>query len=156
MLGEAGQLARLKANVDRMSPGGAHGRTPLASPPRTPRSAPDTTVGATNAWTPELIIAGYARVATNIAPPGLRVPAVCNLTAAYLRAGTAPTGASLIFAVKKGATTLATLTVSASGTSASATALGVALAFGDVITFDITQVGSTIAGGDLAIQLVAS
>lgn len=121
-----------------------------------PTTAPSPAGGGSSGWTPELIITGYARVATNVAPPGLRVPQACTLSAVYLRLGTAPTGASLIFVVKKGATTLATLTVTAGSTSTSATGLSAALALGDIVTFNVTQIGSTVAGADLAAQLIAA
>lgn len=122
-----------------------------AGGPSTPSAAP-TGVGG---WTPELLIAGYARVGTNIAPPGLRVATACTLQSAYLRAGTAPTGSSLILLVERSGSTLATLTLAAGSSSTSATGLSVALAAGDIVTFDVTQIGSTVAGADLAVQLVA-
>lgn len=112
--------------------------------------------GGVGGWTPELILAGYARVAANVAPPGLRVPVACTLTDVFLRAGTAPTGASLILLVKVNGSTAATLTLAASSTSTSSTGLSVALAAGDIVTFDYTQVGSTVAGADVAVQLVAA
>ena len=98
-------------------------------------------------WEPELIITGFARVANNVAPPGLRVPRACTLRTAILRVGTAPTGADLIMLVRRAGVTLATLTVPAAT---------VALAAGDVITFDTTQIGSAVAGADLAPALVAA
>lgn len=107
-------------------------------------------------WEPELIITGFARVANNVAPPGLRVPRACTLRTAILRVGTAPTGADLIMLVRRAGVTLATLTVAAGTTSVTVTGLAVALAAGDVITFDTTQIGSAVAGADLAPALVAA
>lgn len=112
--------------------------------------------GGDGGWAPELILTGYARVTTNAAPPGLRVPFDCTLSAAYLRVGTAPTGASLTLLVRRSGSTLATLTITAGGTSTSSTGLSVALAAGDIVTFDVTSIGSTVAGADLAVALVAA
>lgn len=70
--------------------------------------------------------------------------------------GTAPTGATLIGDVKKNGVTMYTTTtrrptVAISGTVSAETATADIQSFakGDVITFDIIQVGSTVAGADL-------
>ena len=87
--------------------------------------------------------------------PGLRVPQAHTLTTIYGTVGTAPTGSSLVVVVKKGATTLGTLTFAAAATTASVTGLSAALVAGDLITFDVSSVGSTLPGSDVSVQLVA-
>ncbi len=63
---------------------------------------------------------------------------------------TAPTGANLVVVIKKNGTTAATLTHTAGQTHVQHT-VSVALAAGDVLTADITQIGSTVAGDTLTI-----
>jgi hypothetical protein len=104
----------------------------------------------------ELIKQGTATVITDLFRPGLRVPIACTLHALYLRLGLAPTGADLVMVVKVNGATVATLTVTAGTLAASNTALSVALAVGDIITHNITSVGSTIPGADIAIAHIAA
>jgi hypothetical protein len=67
---------------------------------------------------------------------------------------TAPTGASLIVTlVKNGATTIATLTITAGSYTSGLQTVNAALADGDYLTVNITQVGSTVAGSDLTVQI---
>lgn len=152
---------RLANGLRSMARGSDGGRILNASPVRDVTSVEagvddDATSTASTTWTPELIVAGYARVATNIAPPGLRVPFDCVLDSIYLRVGTAPTGAALIIVVKVAGVTASTLTVAASGTSTSSSGLFFDMLEGDIVTFDVTQIGSTVAGADVAVQLIAS
>lgn len=76
--------------------------------------------------------------------------------------GTAPTGASLIVDVNKGGTTIFTTqanrpTIAAgTNTSGKVTAINVTtLNDGEYVTVDIDQVGSTVAGADLVVQVLA-
>lgn len=76
------------------------------------------------------------------------------LTISQLRASvnTAPTGASLIVSLRKNGTIVAVVTIAASvntGTSS----LALAVAAGDYLQVDVTQVGSTVAGADLTVQV---
>jgi hypothetical protein len=83
------------------------------------------------------------------------------LTLVRVRAacGTAPTGASLKFDVNKNGTTMFTTQanrpeIAISGTSSSAATPDVtAIAAGDLITVDVDQVGSTIAGSNAVVVL---
>lgn len=102
-----------------------------------------------------LVKQGTAAVATNTMPPGLRVPIDCTLANAYIWVGTAPTGSALTVLVRRAGSTIATLTVAAGSTTGSATGLSVALTKGDLITFDVSAVGSTVAGADVAVELEA-
>ena len=73
--------------------------------------------------------------------------------------GTAPTGASLIVDINKNGTTLFTTqgnrpTIAAGANLGSTTAPAVTtFAAGDYITVDVDQIGSTVAGSDLAVVL---
>jgi len=76
--------------------------------------------------------------------------------------GTAPTGASLIADVNKNGTTIFTTqgnrpTIAASGFTDATSAPDVTtLASGDYLTVDVDQIGSTIAGANLTIQIALS
>lgn len=78
----------------------------------------------------------------------------------YIIVATAPTGASIIVDVHKNGTTIFTNqanrpTIAASGTTGSTTTIDVPIwADGDYFTFDIDQVGSTIAGQNLTIAVL--
>ena len=71
---------------------------------------------------------------------------------AYVK--TAPVGADAnISIIKNGSTTIKTLSISAGGTSSGDNAVSIALAEGDYITVNITQIGSSTAGEDLYVNL---
>lgn len=101
-----------------------------------------------------IIWSGIAAVGTNVLPPGLRVARAFTCAAMHFRVGTAPTGASLIVNVLRNSVTVQTLTIPAGAFFVDVTGLGIAFAAGDIISFDVTQVGSTEPGRDLAVQLV--
>lgn len=73
--------------------------------------------------------------------------------------GTAPTGAAAIFDVRRNGTTIFTTTanrptVAAAANASSTTAPDVTvLAAGDYLTSDIAQIGSTVAGSDLVLNV---
>jgi hypothetical protein len=102
-----------------------------------------------------IVKAGAAAVASNLMPPGFRVPTATTLRAVYVNVGTGPTGSGLTVVVKRSGTTLATVTVAAGATSGSDTGLSTALAKGDLLTTDITAVGSTVAGSDVLVTIEA-
>ena len=76
--------------------------------------------------------------------------------------GTAPTGAALIVDVRKNGSTIFTTranrpTVSAGGfTAVGGTPNVTAWGVGEYLTVDVNQVGSTVAGADLTVQVIAS
>lgn len=146
---------RMLPAMNRLTRGASSSRSasPLPSPLRNTGLA---SPGGHGGWTPEVIVSGYARVAADISPPGLRVPFNCRISAIYLRAGIAPTGADLVWDVNVNGTPVETLTITATGTATSSTGLLIDLVEGDIVTFDITQIGSTVAGADLAVQLIAA
>jgi hypothetical protein len=66
---------------------------------------------------------------------------------------TAPTGASLTLSLKKNGTQFTTITMSAGTNAAVSGTLSTAVADGDYLTVDITQVGSTVAGSNLTVVI---
>lgn len=82
-----------------------------------------------------------------------------TITQVRASVGTAPTGASLIVDVNKSGTTIFTTqsnrpTIAASGFTDLADAIDVtAIADGDYLTVDIDQIGSSVAGSDLTVQV---
>ena len=97
---------------------------------------------------------GALTVQDNVLPAGAVCVAAVAVTSVAVRLGTAPTGASVTVRVKRGASTLATVSVSA-GTASATGVVSFSLAKGDVLTFDVTAVGSSVAGADLAVALLA-
>lgn len=96
----------------------------------------------------------------NVLPPGQRIAADMTIQEAHLRMGTAPAGQDAIVRINRtraGTTTaLATYSITAGTNSASFTGLTWSLLKGDVITYDVTQTGTTTIGADLAAQLVGT
>lgn len=105
-----------------------------------------------------MTIAGTAVVRTGV----VKIPVPTGswtISEVRITAGTAPTGASLIADVKKNGTTIysggtgrPTLTAGSTqgtdGTPSTTTAAG-----GDYFTIDIAQIGSTVAGADIAVMI---
>lgn len=94
---------------------------------------------------------------------GFRVPEAGTYVGAAATLGTVNTGATFIIDVNKGGTTLYTTqarrpTIAISAANKTSTESGVpdgavALAVGDIITVDVDQVGSTVAGSDLSVAI---
>jgi hypothetical protein len=128
-----------------------------ASPVRRPtpnRVAPPSS--ANPIYLEAIVKPGAAAVANNIMPPGFRVPADCTLKALYVNVGTAPTGSGLTVRIKRAGSSLTTATVAAGATSGSSTGLSTALTAGDILTVDITAIGSAVAGSDVLVTVEAS
>lgn len=104
---------------------------------------------------------GTLATGTNIGP---RYTAPQNLTIVkiWLNVGTAPTGAAILIDINKNGSTIWSTqanraTIADSGTTGNTTTFNTtALTAGDILTFDIDQVGSTIQGGDLTVVLETS
>jgi hypothetical protein len=88
------------------------------------------------------------------------VPFTCTIVSIQAMVGTSPTGATLIVDVNKNGTTVFTTqanrpTVAAAGNVSGAAVPNVtALAAGDYISVDIDQVGSTVPGSDLIVNIL--
>lgn len=87
---------------------------------------------------------GRAPITTNTAGTITEVRAAVN---------TAPTGAAINLSVKKNGSSFATPSIAISANAGSTAGLSTAVAAGDYITVDITQVGSTVAGSDLVVTV---
>jgi hypothetical protein len=113
---------------------------------------------ATAGWVAVTVIlkSGTAQVESNLVPPGMRVAVPTTITELHARAGTAPTGGALIVRVKGDGVTLASVTIADGATSGSLLAQSIAVAAGVILTFDITNIGATIAGADVALDLIAA
>jgi hypothetical protein len=91
------------------------------------------------------------------------VPSACTVQKAFAYAKIGPTGTALIFDINKNGTSLWASTqanriqIAASAVSGTQTSFDTtALAEGDVLTIDIDQIGSTIAGQDITVTLKCS
>jgi hypothetical protein len=89
----------------------------------------------------------------------LIVPAAMTITKAYAYAKIAPTGAGLIFDINKNGTTIWTtqadrLTIADGQNSGVQTSFDItSLAENDLLSIDIDQIGSTLAGGQITVVL---
>lgn len=102
-----------------------------------------------------IVKAGPAGVAANLMPPGFRVPADTTLRNVYVNVGTAPTGSAMTVLVKRAGLTVATVNVAAGATTGSALGLSLPLASGDLLTTDISAVGSAVPGSDVLVTVEA-
>lgn len=95
--------------------------------------------------------------------PILIVPIALTIEKAYLAIKTAPTGADLIIDINKNGTSIWSSTqanrvkITAGNTTGSQTSFDTtSLAEGDLLTIDVDQVGSTVSGADITIELKCS
>ena len=98
-------------------------------------------------------------VATTNVSFEIPVPVALTILRVYINVKTAPTGATLIVDVNKGGTTIfttqgnrPTIAISAK-TAESGTPDVTTLAKNDILSIDVDQIGSTIAGADLVVQV---
>ena len=95
-------------------------------------------------------------------PIPMEAPTTLTITEVRLKVKTAPTGAAIIVDIHKAGTTIFTNQanrpqIAATATEGNTTTIDVTgLVKGDDLTFDIDQVGSTIAGGVLMVQLICT
>jgi hypothetical protein len=82
-------------------------------------------------------------------------PVSGKITAAYAAVTTAPVGSALTATVLNGADTAVAFSIAAAGTTDDGTLTAANCSFdkGDVITVDVTAVGSTTAGANLVVSL---
>ena len=128
-----------------------------------------TNVGATSEVNSSKLIAGTSlksyvlssktstRVANNLSGTGFPFASSGLIQTVTLSVSTAPVGASIIVALKKGtayanSTTSATANI-ASGVKTGNTSISLNVSAGEFIFFDVTQVGSTSSGQKLSIRL---
>ena len=104
------------------------------------------------------LVAGPQVVANNVVKGGVEVPMATTLRRFAVRLDTAPVGASVNVALEQfragvSQGVVATLVVAAGTGGVSNAALAVALAQFDVLRVNVTQVGSTTAGSDMAVSI---
>jgi hypothetical protein len=103
-------------------------------------------------------VTGTLTVGTDKAPT-LLAPCTLTITSVRLVVKTAPTGADLQVDVNKNGTSIfnahGDLKIVAGATTGNAAPVTTALALDDKLTVDIVQVGSTVAGADLTVEVVA-
>lgn len=104
------------------------------------------------------LVTGTISVATNVRKPGIRIAKATTLTDVALVADIAPAGAAiLVDIILNGTTTVVTgASLPIATKKWNTSGYSVALAVNDVLTFNVTQVGSVTPGSDLAIQLIGS
>jgi len=128
-----------------------------------------TNVGATSEVNSSKLIAGTSlksylisskvstKVASNLSGTGFPFTSNGLIQSVSLSVDTAPTGSSIVVALKKGtayanSTTIATANI-ASGQKLGNTSVGVSVSSGEFIFYDVTQVGSLSSGGKLSLRL---
>lgn len=98
--------------------------------------------------------AGNLGVANNVSPPGYAIMYSCTLNTIRARVGTAPATTAILLTIRRNGVAIVTgLTIAAAATSGTASALGIVVVPGDVLTVDVTQIGTGTVGADLAIDL---
>lgn len=106
-------------------------------------------------------VTGTLSTGTSVAPVLVATGAL-TISKVYVNVKTAPTGAAIIIDVNKNGTSIwdttqaNRATIAAGATSGTQTSFDTtALTEGDVLTLDIDQVGSTVAGADLTVTVKA-
>lgn len=113
------------------------------------------TVGANTNETVYFVVQGNAVVSNKLSQALIGTDWTLQTIRAY--SDTAPSGSDLTVRINKNGTQLLTLSVTNGNNSASSTGLSHSLTAGDRLSLDITNVGSTTAGGnDLIVTLVGS
>ena len=107
-------------------------------------------------------VTGTVTVGTNVTSVYI-VPMSMTIEKVYLYTKTGPTGAALIIDIKKNGTSIWSINTANRGTIADGATSGnqtafdtVSLSDGDILSLDVIQVGSTIAGADLTVALKCS
>lgn len=110
--------------------------------------------GGDGVYLDTVIKQGPAGVATNVFPAGTRVPQACTTSGFFARCNPShmPSGSACTVVVKRAGSTIATVSIAA-GASSGSVGTAVALALGDVLTYDITSVGSTTPAWDVAVGI---
>lgn len=94
-----------------------------------------------------------AAVTTGVLPGGTRMGSATVLREITARVSTAPTGAPITVQLTRNGTVVGTLSIAAGLTSAIGALADVAFAQGDILNFNVTSKGSTVAGSNLAVSL---
>lgn len=110
--------------------------------------------------TPTFPYAGNLTTGTNVTRTPIILPFAVNIKKAFARAMTAPTGASVILDINKNGTSIWNtnqanrLTIAAGANAGTQTTFDTtSLSEGDYLTLDIDQIGSTVTGADMVVEL---
>lgn len=103
-----------------------------------------------------IIKSGAAAVGNNILPPGMRVGFDTTVSQLHARSGSSPVGGPLTVRINKNGVVWQTVVIPAATPNGSLTGLSSDLVTGDILTFDITTVGTTAPGSDIALDIVGS
>ncbi len=98
-------------------------------------------------------ISGTLTVSNPAGNINIQSPFALSCTSLTGKVNTAPAGASLIFTINRNGASIGTVTIIAGTTGASTTISATTLAQDDVITVQITQIGSSTAGSDLIAEV---
>ena len=113
--------------------------------------------GPVGPWVSEyILVSGNAIVGVNILPPGTRIAQNTTISEMHVLCGTAPVGLDMLIGVNINAARVQELTLVQNTTSLNLTGLAVVCAAGDILTFDMIQVGSMTPGSDIYLQLIGS
>ena len=117
------------------------------------------TVAAAIVPTAIFTIDGTLPADTNV-PPAIIVPKSLTIIKVYAYVKTAPTGASIIMDINKNGTSIWNstqanrITIAASSQNGTQTSFDTtALVEGDILTLDVDQVGSTIPGSSVTVEI---
>lgn len=80
-------------------------------------------------------------------------PGPGTFTKVYARARTAPTGADLIYSIKKNGVQVTTVTIAAGSQTGNTTGLSITFSANDYFDIDCTQIGSTVPGADVKVSV---
>jgi hypothetical protein len=102
-----------------------------------------------------LIVSGSASIGNNIFPPGVEIPWASTLYKLSVRAGNAPVGANMIIDFRLDASSLGIVTI-LDGALSGNTDIVSAVTAGQILTWNITQVGSTNPGSNVWVKVSGS
>jgi hypothetical protein len=98
----------------------------------------------------------YTQIGTlTVGDVGVRWYPATNITinSAIARIVTAPSGSSITLSIKVNGTGVQTLTINSGATDSSLVTTPINVNYGQYVTIEVTQVGSSIAGSDLNVTL---
>lgn len=108
--------------------------------------------GVNNNHTIVIFVSGALAISNPAGNVNILVSFAASCTTLYGKVNTAPTGSSIIFTINKNGVSIGQVTIAAGSTSSSTTITATKLAVNDIITVQITQIGSTVTGSDLSAE----
>jgi hypothetical protein len=114
--------------------------------------APGTVVEGDPTGYDAIVVSGVAVVANNVMPPGLRMASAWTLANVAIRVGSAPEGDDLEIVIRANGSAIGTYVLPAGDISVVIPSTH-DFAEGDIVTYDITNVGSDFPGSAIAVTL---